>query len=83
MWISNENVINAVIHLVRENRSTGEETHFFTITLVDATFIGRNATFVAEDNAAQEELSLNYQTITWTHEIASTEAEDDWEAATV
>jgi len=62
----------------------GEQEHYFTIALEDATIVDihgymPNALDSSNESLAHlEDVSFAFNKITWTHEAASTEGEDSW-----
>lgn len=67
--------------------SEGTHEHYFTHLIEGAIVVDMKAMMpnCQDPNMAQfthlEEVSFSYSTITWTHEIAGTEGNDDWRVA--
>lgn len=64
----------------------GKQEHFFTTKLEDATVVDINTVMPHAqnpDNASYTQLikvSMAYRKVTWSHDVANTEASDDWRA---
>ncbi|MOA29276.1 Major exported protein [compost metagenome] len=62
----------------------GKQEHFFTTALEDATIVDITSVLPhAQDPSKSDftqliKVAMAYRKITWTHEIAGTEASDDW-----
>jgi len=62
----------------------GKQEHFFTTTLEDATVVDITTVMPHAQDATKAEFTqlidvhLAYRKITWTHDVAGTEASDDW-----
>ena len=67
--------------------NTGTQEHYYTIELEDAVIVGiktwmPNCLDPAQKHLTHmEDISISYRSITWTHEVAGTEANDDWRTA--
>lgn len=79
----NENIPDWKLKMYRPS-SSGAEEHYFSIALVNANISGirmeslNNKYPENMPHAPRENISFTYQKITWTHETASKECEDDW-----
>ncbi len=62
----------------------GKQEHFFSTKLEDATIVDITTVMPHAQDASKSDytqlikVSLAYRKITWTHDIAGTEASDDW-----
>lgn len=56
----------------------GENEHYYTIKLVDATLVKFETTFDEAASYPIEALDMTYRKIIWTHEISGTSKSDDW-----
>ena len=80
-----EQITKAEIKAYRTSQS-GEQEHYFTITLENATitdiktWMPNTKDLSAEKYTHHEDVSFSYKKINWTHEVAGTSGADDWDA---
>ncbi|MGF1607527.1 MAG: Hcp family type VI secretion system effector [Rhodothalassiaceae bacterium] len=78
--------ISKVEIMAYRTSSSGEQEHYFTITLQNATITDiktwmpntKDANF--KEFTHHEDVSFSYKKIDWTHEVAGTAGSDDWDA---